>query len=394
MRLLFITTSYPSRKYPSAGIFVHLLAKSLKNIGHDVQVITPADEEKSGVEVLDGIAVHRVWYAPKRLRILAQRPGGIPAILKTRPYLALMLPLLCLAMALKIARMQNTCDLIHGHWMISSVFIWLGNVRRLRKSFVLTCRQHEFDMISMDFIKNFFIKKCLLTASHIVSVSENLTHILENILSIYKKTTSLSTIPNGVDAKFFNIGYPDFYKETIHILYIGSIIPRKRVDILIKACKIALDAGCRLQLTIVGDGTDKLKIVNLIDEYDLGAVVNLEKSVAPSKIPLVMQKCHCLALFSTSEGRPNVVIEAMAAGRAILATALPGIQELLGDSGGGYLAPVDDMHALSHMIITACREPERLRYMGEKARQRIRQLGLSWETTARAYEQIYHRIAR
>jgi glycosyltransferase involved in cell wall biosynthesis len=193
---------------------------------------------------------------------------------------------------------------------------------------------------------------------------------------------------------FFNLEYPDVYQGRVHILYIGSIIPRKRVDILVKACKIAFDAGCRFQLTIVGDGTETLQIVKLIDEYALDAVVNIEKSVAPSMVPLVLQKCHCLALFSTSEGRPNVVIEAMAAGRAILATALPGVQELLGDSGGGYLAPVDDLHALAHLIITACQQPERLRHMGERARQRIRQLGLSWETTARAYEHIYHSIPR
>jgi glycosyltransferase involved in cell wall biosynthesis len=249
-------------------------------------------------------------------------------------------------------------------------------------------------MIGIDFIKKFFINNYLLTVSHIVSVSENLTNIMKNILYSYDKSTPVSTVPNGVDEKFFNVKYPDFYKDTVNILYIGSIIPRKRVDVLIKACKTAIDEGCILQLTIVGDGTDKLKIVKLVEEYELDTVVKIEKPVEPSMIPIVMQKCHCLALFSSSEGRPNVVIEAMAAGRAILATALPGVQELLGDSGGGYLAPVDDIHALAHVIITACRHPERLRHMGERARQRIRQLGLSWETTARAYEHIYHSVTQ
>ncbi len=48
MRLLLIATSYPSKRNPSSGIFVHLLAKSLKDIGHDIKVITPADNEKHG----------------------------------------------------------------------------------------------------------------------------------------------------------------------------------------------------------------------------------------------------------------------------------------------------------------------------------------------------------
>ena len=102
-----------------------------------------------------------------------------------------------------------------------------------------------------------------------------------------------------------------------------------------------------------------------------------------------MEKFHCLVLFSSSEGCPNVVIEAMAAGRAILATNLPGVIELMGDSACGYTAPVDDVQALSNIILQACKEPGLLKSMGERARARIQQLGLSWEKTARSYEEIY-----
>src|SRR5262250_2346914 len=102
MRLLFITTSYPSKKYPSSGIFVHLLTKSLKDRGHDIKVITPADDEKHGCEIYEDIEIHRVWYAPKRMRLLAQRPGGMPAAVKEKPYLWIAAPFLLLFMALKV----------------------------------------------------------------------------------------------------------------------------------------------------------------------------------------------------------------------------------------------------------------------------------------------------
>jgi glycosyltransferase involved in cell wall biosynthesis len=390
MRLLFVTTSYPSKANPSSGIFVHLLAKSLRDIGHDIQVITPADDEKHGFEIFEDIEIHRVWYAPKRMRLLAQRPGGIPAAIKEKPHLLITAPFLVLFMAVKIAKMSRNFDIIHGHWEISGFIYGISSIKKLHNHFVLTLRGEHILNMRNNFIKRIVYKFILNKSSYIVSVNDKISFRLKEILYKYGIPLPVYTIRNGVDKKFFSLQYP-ITISPIEILYVGSLISRKRVDVLIRACKNALDSGVSLRLTIVGDGAEKRKILKIIETDKLGSYISVIHAVEPIYIHEIMEKFHCLALFSASEGSPNVVIEAMAAGRAILATNLPGVIELMGDSACGYTAPVDDVCALSNIILKACKEPELLKNMGERARARIQQLGLSWEKTGRSYEEIYQR---
>lgn len=391
MRLLFITTSYPSKKYPSSGIFVHLLAKSLQDLGHDIKIITPADDEKHGCEIFDDIEIHRVWYAPKHMRILAQRPGGIPVAIKEKPYILVMAPFLILFMAVKIAKMSRYYNVIHGHWEISG-FIWrISNINKSDCRFLLTLRGENVAYMKDTFIKRLFLNFILKNAFSLTSVSNSLTNKLKEILHDSNLSLPVYSIRNGVDKRFFSLLYPPIIYP-IKILYIGSLILRKRVDILIKSCKMALDNGALFNLTIIGDGIEKEKTLKIIESENLSNYVKVLPSVNRMYIYDIMEKFHCLALFSSSEGCPNVVIEAMAAGRAILATNLPGVIELMGDSACGYIAPVDDVQALSNIILQACKKPELLKNMGERARARIQQLGLSWEKTARSYEEIYQRM--
>lgn len=132
--------------------------------------------------------------------------------------------------------------------------------------------------------------------------------------------------------------------------------------------------------------------MDIIEREKLKNYIRIIPSIEPRYVPDMMENFHCLVLFSCAEGKPNVVIEAMAAGRAILATDLPGIIELIGESRCGYTASVDNIHELSNIILEACKSPEILREMGKRARERIQQLELSWEKTARSYEEIYQRM--
>ena len=391
MRLLFITTSYPSKTNPSSGIFVHLLVRSLKDLGHDIRVITPAGNEQHGFEIFEGIEVHRVWYAPKRMRLLAQRPGGISAAVKKNPYLFITAPFLVLFMAMKVLKMSSSHDVIHGNWEISGFIYRIAKINKINNKFLLTLRGEKILLMKSSFLKRIIYNFILKKSFFITTTSDNLSIKLKEILYKFNIFTTIHTIRNGIDKRFFSLQYPPI-TYPIKILYIGSLISGKRVDVLIMACKIAIDKGASLELTIIGDGVEKENIFKIIERENLNAYVKILGTVEPIYIYGIMEKFHCLALFSASEGCPNVVIEAMAAGRAILATNLPGVIELMGGSGCGYTAPVDDVCALSNIILQACEQPELLKYMGERARARIAQLGLNWEKTARSYEEIYERM--
>lgn len=259
MRLLFVTTSYPSRKNPSSGIFIHLLAKALKNLGHDTKIVTPADDEKYGVEIFDDIEVHRVWYAPKSLRILAQKSGGILASIKEKPYLLTIIPFLVLFMVIKITKLSKSCDVIHNNWIISGFLSRISSFRKFNSPNLLTLRGRDLESIKNIFIGKSILKNILKHSYAVTAVSDDLTHKINKELHYYNIHLPVYTITNGVDQKFFTLRYP-YTIHPVRFIYIGSLIPGKRVDVLIKSCKIALDKGASFHLTIVGDGMDKKEL--------------------------------------------------------------------------------------------------------------------------------------
>ncbi len=388
MRIVFLTTSYPSKAYPASGIFVHALATSLQALGHVITVITPADDAQAGTEKYENITVHRVWYAPACLRTLAQKPGGMLNAIKFRRYALMLLPLLMLAMLIRTLRMQSQYDVLHCHWLVSGCIGALANVRKNRK-LLLTIRGEEMALVNT---KPLLARLAAWIFQHvhaITTVSPSLSQTTRAFADCHKIPCAVYTIANGVSSIFFHLPFPP-HDQHIQIVYLGSLIPRKRVTTLVQACVLALEQRAKFHLTVFGDGPDLAVIQNLIEANNATAHIRLQPAVPPHKVHDVLQNCHCLALFSSAEGRPNVVIEAMAAGRAILATDLPGIVELLGNVECGYVAPVDDVQALSRIIVRVCATPALLQDMGMRARERIKQLALTWENTAHQYARLYH----
>jgi glycosyltransferase involved in cell wall biosynthesis len=98
-----------------------------------------------------------------------------------------------------------------------------------------------------------------------------------------------------------------------------------------------------------------------------------------------MAQAHCLVLPSHHEGRPNVALEAMAAGRPVIGSDIHGIRELVERSGAGVCFPDGDSEALADAIRRLWQNPELLAAMGRKGRAWIEGQGLTWENTARRY---------
>src|SRR5262245_27977167 len=97
-------------------------------------------------------------------------------------------------------------------------------------------------------------------------------------------------------------------------------------------------------------------------------------------------------LASLNEGLPNAVMEAMAAGAPVVATAVGGTSELVIDGATGFLAPPGDAEALARRILDALRDPDRSARMAEQGRRRVlSQFGMRRmiESVERLYDEMY-----
>ena len=209
-----------------------------------------------------------------------------------------------------------------------------------------------------------------------------------------KKTISapekLFHIPNGIHEQFFRLDLPK-PAPMIRLLFVGSLIPRKGVDVLLKA--LAELRALNLHLTVIGQGPLEQSLMDLSRSLGLKKTVTFEGTVPPGEsMAKLMNQSHILVLPSHHEGRPNVVIEAMAAGRPVVGSDIHGIRECLDQSGAGILFPDNDASSLASAIKSLIDRPARIAELGGKAREWVLSQGLTWDNTARQYMDLIRRV--
>ncbi len=153
------------------------------------------------------------------------------------------------------------------------------------------------------------------------------------------------------------------------MLAVGRLVPEKGFDLLIEAFA-ALDAP-HATLTILGEGPDRARLEALVARLGLGARVRLPGYVADTRPWL--DAARLFALPSRFEGYPAVLIEALAAGRPVVATAsTPAAAELIDDPAVGRVVAVDDRAgltaALAATLAAPAPDPARLAARVEKHR--------------------------
>lgn len=171
---------------------------------------------------------------------------------------------------------------------------------------------------------------------------------------------------------------PDRFPEPLalppggpHLVAIGRFSAQKGFGLLIEAMAIAAPALPGAHLTLVGDGELRRQIKGLIDKYGLGPRITLTGWQDEAGVRKALDGAQALILPSFAEGLPMVLMEAMANGRPVIATAIAGVPELV-NRDAGWTVPAGDamalataIHALSQM------PPERLAEMGRAARARV-----------------------
>jgi len=174
---------------------------------------------------------------------------------------------------------------------------------------------------------------------------------------------------------------------------IGRLATVKDQQLLICALAHILEAQpeqrSRLRCIIVGDGPERAALENCIVEHGLDECIWLAGD--REDIPTLLACMDVFVLPSLGEGISNTVLEAMATGLPVIATAVGGNPELIQDGVTGHLVPVGDVSALAHAIISLVDDPGQCGRMGRAAVQRV-QSDFNWERTVAAYLQVYDEV--
>ncbi len=385
LRIGILTTSFPLARDNASGVFVQRMVEALPE-GFDVTVLTPCSTQRMQGASHDRYRLHCFRYAPRRLQRLAHEPGGIPAALRDWRRVWL-LPFFLSAMLFATLRLARQVDVLHANWSVAGVIA--GIVGRLRGVPVLTTlRGEDVNRAASSRLFRFLLGRCMGLSACVSVVSEAMAARLR--AAFPDKACRLCWLPNGVDAVLLGLPVVKLAEhEPLRLLFVGSLIPRKRLDTLIEALARLSET---VTLTVVGDGPERPALERLATRLGVAARVHWAGAVMPSQVARYLAEAHALVLPSAAEGRPNVVIEAMAAARAVLATRIEGVTELLGESERGLLFEVGDHAGLARHIERLWQQPDLAGRLGQAARDWIVSQGLTWQATGQRYAELYRAL--
>jgi starch synthase (maltosyl-transferring) len=203
----------------------------------------------------------------------------------------------------------------------------------------------------------------------------------------------LTVIPNGIDPAPIDaadpvpraaIGVPD---DAHLALFVGRLDPQKGLPDLLDAAERVLPRRPDWHLALVGDGPERGRILEALATRDAlsGRIHWLGHR---DDVPGLLKAADVLVLPSLWEGMPNVILEAMAARRAVVATAVEGTEDLVIPGRTGWLVPPRDPDALAHALDEAANDPDRRRRFGEAGRARVER-EFSLDAVVEAYERLW-----
>ncbi|MFA5794780.1 MAG: glycosyltransferase [Candidatus Brocadiia bacterium] len=184
--------------------------------------------------------------------------------------------------------------------------------------------------------------------------------------------------------KEFNIR-PDRYLVT----NISKLRLEKRVDVFIRAVPAVLKEVPNAAFLVVGDGPLEAELKKLANDKGLSSSVIF--AGVRNDIPAILKSSTLLALSSSYEGCPNVVIEAMAAGVPVVATAAGGTPEIVQDGVTGLLVPPEDPDKLAGAIIALLKDRNRSSEFSRKA-VTVFQERFTIEQSVRLIEELYDHL--
>ena len=382
MKILSLTTSFPRNKKDHSGIFVLKLLETLSQ-KNDVTVVAPNFPEGKENEKFGKLKVKRFnYFFPKRFQKVIY-PNEILTQLRISFFAKIGLPFFLLFFILKTIKESKNSEIVLCNWVFAGFIALIAGIIT-RKKYVVVLRGSDMKTIERGGLMSKIFSLVLKKSKAVCAVSKDITNTLK------KYGVDCNFTPNGLEHSKFNLNKKSSrkklgLKDEIIVLYVGSFIKRKDVSTLLKAME-----GVGAKLYLVGEGDEKEALER--EATNLGLDVVFVGSKNPKEIKFWYGASDIFVLSSLYEGRPNVLMEAMASGNACIASNIKGSKELIDDGKSGYLFKKKDSKQLNKKINTLVKNKKLREKFGKNAKKNIKQIVPTWKDSAKNYETIISEI--
>jgi glycosyltransferase involved in cell wall biosynthesis len=157
--------------------------------------------------------------------------------------------------------------------------------------------------------------------------------------------------------------------QKVRFAYVGRFVLEKGIPVFLKAAQECLNRGLTFDLLLIGDGPERTNIEQQIRELGLGRCATITGFLRGQDLESAMDSIHVVVMPSVWEETAGLsAIEHMMRGRLVIASAIGGLGEMVGD--GGLTFPPGDPRSLAEIMTRVIENPELIVHLGGAGRTR------------------------
>ncbi|HZP63867.1 MAG TPA: glycosyltransferase [Terriglobales bacterium] len=355
MRVLTLTPFYPTASDNADGCFVAEPLDFVRNCGVECDVVAVRPFYLAR-PTPNGHAAEWIRYAAV--------PGGLGLASSGALLYAQLLP--------KVRRLVRKApiNLIHAHAALPCGHAAMLLKQELGIPYVVTV--HGLDAFFTRQVQGFGRQRCYRasqkvygSADAVVCISRKVATQLENAVAHER----LRIVHNGVDEQQFCPAH-EHGKGSI-ILSVGNLIPIKGHELLLRAIAALQAQFPDFVCEIIGDGPERSHLQSLAINLAVSDKVRFLGRQSREHVAQAMRRCSIFALPSSYEGLGCVYIEAMSAGKPIIACRDQGIQDIVEHGRNGWLIAPRDLSSLTDALAILLQDSELRTRLGRNARETV-----------------------
>lgn len=392
IRIAVLSSLYPNSQQPRHGVFVEQRLRALVSTGDvEARVVAPVPWFFSTQPRFGHYA--RLAAVPKRerrhgLTIDHPRYPVIPKIGMTLGPAAMARGARAALQALRADGFDF--DLIDAHYFYPDGVAACRLATYFQRPFAVTSRGSDLNVIAELGVPRRQILAAAHKADALITVSQALARKLEQM---GVDSARVTTLRNGVDTVRFAPRDREAARARIGFnaqgpvwLCVGHLLEGKGMHLAIEA----LPRAPGVTLVLVGDGPDRQKLVAQAQRLGVAERVHFAGTIDHGELPEYYSAADALIFPTYAEGMPNVVLESLACGCAVIATAVGGIPEIMRGPPAGLL--LEDRTASA--IIRAWQSLQTGGLdVAARARRRRYAEQFSWDATVAGQLKIFRRLA-
>lgn len=373
LKIVFVTTGYPTTYRPNECIFIH---RSIKILSEFIQpIVIHLRALKPGRPLVE----KRVWDGIDVLSISCpQLPLGSYSHFNTR--------LMEFFAAPFVREALRSADLVHAAEAYPAGFVSGMWAKKNGKPFTFNVigsdlnlfLEQNYSRIGKQWLNN--LRGVVCNSNALQKGLHQLMGELPKVRTIYRGVDTVAFSPEGIKAG------PQALLPPVRFLYLGGFHtwdPRegtynlKGEHTLLEAWKLVENQVPFASLAIGGPGVYQERLQQWQATLTNPQRVFCVNSIDPSDIASYIRASDVIIIPSLNEGLPNLAKEALACGRPVLGTNVGGIPEAVENGKTGLIIPPDDPIALANGIIWFCENQNQIMAMGEAGREQMIQ-SFSW----------------